>query len=541
MIELKEETGLPTVISRRQALTTHGGLAPMAATQTVPQLPQLCNFVPIKPEHGVVTLFGYNSSASVDRGHLVLNDGIGMNRRYGRLPRVRHGLKRLVVIGSTGMVTFEALRWLSVQDVAFVLLDRDGTVLAVSGPVGPSDARLRRAQSLAHQSGVAVQIARELISQKLEGQEKLARDVLKEATIAQVIASFRSSLHSASSIQEIRQLESQAAQAYWSAWRELPINFPTSDLIRVPQHWKTFGTRKSPITGSPRLAVNPANGMLNYMYALLESEARLAAASLGLDPGLGFLHADTDARDSLACDLMEPGRPQVDAFLLDWIIKQPLRRDWFFEQRDGSCRLMASFAVRLSESAPAWRQFLAPITEWVSKVLWSTVRHNGRRTPAPTHLTQSNRRDAKGLPHLRLVGTPHPPRLCKTCGAKVTAGYERCASCKVPVCTDEIVKAARTGRLASHSSEAEAKRAESRRKHVSALRLWQQSDQPAWLDERAYLEKIQPRLVGVTVPAIRKALSVSKSYATNIRAGKRLPHPRHWKTLVGLTGVTSDD
>lgn len=488
----------------------------------------------IRPEHGIVTLFGYNSSASVDRGHLVLNDGIGMKRRQGRLPRVRHGLKRLVVIGSTGMVTFEALRWLSVQDVAFVLLDRDGTVLAVSGPVGPSDARLRRAQSLAHQSGVAVQIARELISQKLEGQEKLARDVMREPTIAQVIASFRASLHSASSIQQIRQLESQAAQAYWSTWRELPINFPTSDLNRVPQHWKTFGTRKSPITGSPRLAVNPANAMLNYMYALLESEARLAAASLGLDPGIGFLHVDTDARDSLACDLMEPGRPQVDAFLLDWIVNQPLRREWFFEQRDGSCRLMASFAVKLSESAPAWRQALAPVTEWAAKVLWSTVRHNGRRTPPPTHLTQSNRRDAKGLPHLRLVSPPQPPRLCRTCGAKVTAGYERCASCKVPVCTKELIKAAEKGRLASHTFDAESKRGDKRRQHAASLRAWQPSEQPAWLDERTYLRKIQPRLAEVAVRDIRAALGVSKSYATNIRAGKRVPHPRHWLRLAQL-------
>src|SRR5215831_6675268 len=167
----------------------------------------------IFPSSGVVTLFGYNASASVDRGHLVLNDGIGMNRRQGRFARVRHGLKRLVVIGSTGMVTFEALRWLAEQNAAFVMLDRDGSVLAVTGPVGPSDARLRRAQSLAHQSGVAVQIASGLISEKLDGQQKLARDVLRNSAVAQTIAFFRSSLGSANSIREIRQLESQAAQA----------------------------------------------------------------------------------------------------------------------------------------------------------------------------------------------------------------------------------------------------------------------------------------------------------------------------------------
>jgi hypothetical protein len=32
------------------------------------------------------------------------------------------------------------------QDAAFVMLDRDGTVLLATGPVGPKDARLRRAQ-----------------------------------------------------------------------------------------------------------------------------------------------------------------------------------------------------------------------------------------------------------------------------------------------------------------------------------------------------------------------------------------------------------
>src|SRR5262249_31402347 len=146
-----------------------------------------------------------------------------------------------------------------------------------------------------------------------------------------------------------------------------------------------------------------------------------------------FLHVDTDARDSLACDLMEAGRPQVDAFLLDWIMKQPLRREWFFEQRDGSCRLMASFASRLSESSPAWRQIIAPTAEWVSRLLSSPLKQRGRPL-RPTHLTQSRRRDEKETPHFHIGAPPRPPRLCRTCGRQVTRGYERCGSCKVAVC-----------------------------------------------------------------------------------------------------------
>src|SRR5262249_34683779 len=152
----------------------------------------------------------------------------------------------------------------------------------------------------------------------------------------------------------------------------------------------------SPLTGSPRLACNPPNSILNYLYALLESEARSAAASLGMDPGLGVLHADTTARDSLACDLMEPIRPQVDSYLLDWITRQPLKREWFFEQRDGSCRLMGDFAARLSETAPTWGRAVAPVAEWVARAFWETIRRSD--LSIATRLTQANKRIAKGRP-----------------------------------------------------------------------------------------------------------------------------------------------
>ncbi len=257
------------------------------------------------PKRGVVTLYGYGIAASVDRGHLILKDGIGADRREARLPRVGHGLRRLVVIGSDGMVSLAALRWLADQDASFVMLERDGSVLATTGPVRSSDARLRRAQACAHVSGMALHITRELICQKLAGQERVAREHLHDSTAAGIIASARKQVITAESIEATRRLEARAAAAYWSAWRNLPVMFPRCDIKRVPDHWRLFGTRQSPLSGSPRLAVNPPNAILNYLYAVLESEARLAAAALGLDPGLGMAHVDTKARDSLACDFME--------------------------------------------------------------------------------------------------------------------------------------------------------------------------------------------------------------------------------------------
>ena len=77
----------------------------------------------------MITLFGHGIRVCVERGHLVLEDGIG-SRQKSRFPRVGHGLRRLVVIGSDGFVSLAALRWLADQDASFVMLDRDGSVLA---------------------------------------------------------------------------------------------------------------------------------------------------------------------------------------------------------------------------------------------------------------------------------------------------------------------------------------------------------------------------------------------------------------------------
>jgi len=511
----------------------------MAATQTVQQHLQDRNFLPpIAPRHGAVTLFGYGIGVRVDRGHLIVDDGIGPIRRHARFPRVNHGLGRLVVIGTDGFVSLAAFRWLADQGAAFVMLDRDGSVLATTGPVRPSDARLRRAQGLAHQSGAAIEIARELISRKLDGQEKLARDGLGDTSAAEEIALARSALADAKTVEAIRLIESRAALAYWGAWRTLPVNFPKKDISRVPDHWKSFAGRVSPLTRSPRLATNPPNAMLNYLYALLESETRLAVAALGLDPGLGVLHVDALARDSLAFDVMEPIRPQVDAYVLRWITHEVLKREWFFEERNGNARLMGTFAARLCETMQTWGRAVAPIAEMVSRNLWlAKPKAASKYRPPATRLTQSHKRQAKGVAALPVLTPLRPPAVCRTCGTSIKSGRIYCASCGVTASREGLIEAAKLGRLVAHSPEVLGRQAEKQRQHNAAAKAWNPSDQPEWLTERLYREQIQPRLVSIPVGLIASALDVSQPYATHIRKRAYIPHPRHWQRLAMLVGV----
>lgn len=500
----------------------------MSAAQNVPQLRRSRQL-----RDGVLTLFGYGINVRVDRGHLLIQDGIGSERRHFRMPRVGHGLRRLIVIGNDGLISLAALRWLADQNAAFVMLERDGRVLATTGPVRPSDARLRRAQALAESSGAALGIARELVSRKLAGQERVVRDKLLDPNTADVIAQYRVEAGKAETMDAIRWLEAQGAMHYWSVWRDLPIMFPRSDLARVPDHWLAFGTRRSPLTGSPRLAVNPPGAMLNYCYALLESEARLAAAALGLDCGLGFIHMDAAARDSLACDLMEPVRPEVDGYIVDWITREPLKREWFFEERNGNCRLQASLAVRLAETAPMWARAVAPIAEWVARQLWSGRKRSHLSGP-PTRLTQRYRRESQGGPSLPRAGrTPQRQKLCPGCGTEIDTQSALCRECVIPELTERLKQAAKVGRIAGHTPQALAKQGSTQRQHRKAQVAWSASSQPEWLTERFYAEKIQPKLAGLSASLIASRLGVSRWYAGQIRKGYR-SHPRHWQALAKL-------
>jgi ribosomal protein L32 len=312
-------------------------------------------------------------------------------------------------------------------------------------------------------------------------------------------------------------------------------------MARVPGHWQKFGGRISPLTGSPRLAVNPPNAILNYLYAVLESESRLALAALGLDPGIGVLHNDLRSRDSLACDLMEPIRPQCDAYLLDWLARAPLKREWFFEQRDGNCRLMASLATKLSESASIWRRAVAPFAEGIARALWLETPKSRRLESLSTPLTQSRKRKSRSSfsnePQKLKIAQSN---VCGICGNSIKAAHKYCRVCATTIRRENVRKASILGRLATLNRRAQAKRARTQRMQMAARKAWKPSEQPAWLTGKFYSEVIQPRLLHIQVRTIQSTLLVSEPYALRIRDGLCMPHPRHWVPLARISGSIGD-
>lgn len=420
------------------------------------------------------------------------------------------------------------------------MLERNGSVLTTTGPVRSSDVRLRRAQALALKNGAALRISRELVDRKLAGQERVARHDLANESVALFIRKCRTDLAEAFAIDTVRLIESQAAKAYWSAWRSLPITYPKKDLSRIPGHWLTFGTRISALTGSPRLATNPPNAILNYLYALLESETRLAAAALGLDPGIGVMHVDVPYRDSLALDLMEVVRPDVDAFVIDWIKRALLPRSHFFEQRDGNCRLMADFASTLSQTASKWGHLVAPVAEWFAREI-GTPKNERQYGILPARLTQRNKRAAKGSRPLPIAKPSiKPDRVCHNCGKQIFGDSINCKLCSTEIMTPQRNAAGKLARIAALAPKAQLKRAATQQINALARHAWKASEQPFWLTDKFYSEKIQPALLAVRGSLIARRLKVSNSYARDIRKGRRVPHRRHWIALVQLTSLSGE-
>ena len=241
---------------------------------------------PVAVTNGVLVLSGYGLDIRVERGQLQVRDGIGRHRREGRIHRATSRLRRLVVLGHTGAITLDAIRWLADIGAGYLQIDQDGRVLAAFGPQGTGRPMLRRAQALALDAPIGIEIARELLARKLRNQTDtlsvLAEQIEVDPGIVVAITNLAEALTYTEEVLGLRLIEARAALAYWGAWSSLPVRFAQRDRDRLPDHWRTFGSRTSALTGGPRLATNPANAILNYFYAILEGEASIAARVVGL-------------------------------------------------------------------------------------------------------------------------------------------------------------------------------------------------------------------------------------------------------------------
>lgn len=122
------------------------------------------------------------------------------------------------------------------------------------------------------------------------------------------------------SIASLRGVEGAGAAAYFDGY---------SDLLPERLHFN--GRNRRPPT-------DPVNAALSLAYTLLHAETVMALYGAGFDPFIGFYHALDFGRESLACDLVETLRVEVDRHLLALFRTETLRAE-HFSMAEGACLL----------------------------------------------------------------------------------------------------------------------------------------------------------------------------------------------------------
>ncbi|MGB8910068.1 MAG: CRISPR-associated endonuclease Cas1 [Candidatus Cybelea sp.] len=298
---------------------------------------------------------------------------------------------------------------------------------------------MRRAQALAVTNGLDLAIACELIAEKLDGQRRI---LVRLGADLREFDKLRAAIDAADSIERVRVIEANAAALYFAAWRDVRVRFRERDLARIPARWLRADSRASVLTGAPRAATSPINAMRNCLFACVESEAHLALLAHGCDPQMGCLHADQRNRDSLAIDLMEPVRADVDAFLLDLLEDRTFTARDFGELPNGICRIAAPLTHELALTLPHWRECLRPIAARLAQTFRESLVSKG--APPRTLVAEAGykRRSVPGTERSPLLATsrkasqprPYATRAWRTPSidarpAKPTA----CAMCGKPV------------------------------------------------------------------------------------------------------------
>ena len=238
----------------------------------------------------ILVLNGYGLRIAVERGHLLVEDGLAANRRRLQFSRLDRDLKRILILGHAGTISLDAIRWLNGVGVPLTHLDSDGRVFFVSAPTGAVIPALRRNQALAVETGLGGRISEGLVRRKIEGQTHLLPRLPGGKAAAPMLQEVLERLGTTRSLQGPAGPRSGRRQGLLDGMAGAPGPLHPDDAKRRPAHWRSFGTRISALSGVPRKAVNPANAMLNYLYALLEAEARIAALA-----GRGRPHAGADA------------------------------------------------------------------------------------------------------------------------------------------------------------------------------------------------------------------------------------------------------
>jgi hypothetical protein len=91
-----------------------------------------------------------------------------------------------------------------------------------------------------------------------------------------------------------------------------------------------------------------------------------------------------------------------------------------------------------------------------------------------------------------------------------------------------------TGTRPTHTPEATIRRQRSNQRQIWEQETWERDHHGEEQNPDRFRTEILSKLESVTLNRIAAVTGMSTSAASKIRAGRRIPHPRHWEALAQL-------
>lgn len=149
--------------------------------------------------------------------------------------------------------------------------------------------------------------SRKILDRFRRDHAQLIKDIDNYKRTTQLLDNDRLSISKCKEMDNLRGLEGDAANAYFSLFNQM--------ITSKDESFAFHGRNRRP----PK---DPTNCMLSFVYTLLGHECQSALETVGLDPYVGFMHTDRPGRASLALDMMEEFR----GYLADRLVLSLINR-----------------------------------------------------------------------------------------------------------------------------------------------------------------------------------------------------------------------
>jgi len=298
---------------------------------------------------------GFGTSINVDKRKLIITNRLKDTRLEFYPHKINHD--GIIIDGHTGNITFEAMRWLMKHNINLTLLNWNGQLLANVMPEQPKSGKLRIKQYQKYlDSEARFEIALKIVQCKVEHSlnllEELSRfyesvDIVKIRKSAEKEDLFLLGIMKNTEKQDISKSIKQL-MTYEGRIAGIYHDNMTSIFNQLNPEFNFTG-RKNKSNSRNYNASDEINALLNYGYAILESEIRKGINSVGLDYSIGFLHEINQSRTPLVYDVQELFRWLIDVSVIQLLEEKKIKKSDFVITENYHTRLGEGVAKLLIE------------------------------------------------------------------------------------------------------------------------------------------------------------------------------------------------